>query len=405
MSLRKRTVLFFAECVTLAHMARPAVLAKSLDPAKYEVVFASNGAYDHLFGKLPFKRESIFSIDNEQFLRALAKGRPLYVEETLKNYVGEELALFERIKPDIVVGDFRLSLSISARVAKVPYVTISNIYWSPFARQRYPVPDLPITRTLGVPLAQVLFDIARPFAFALHTRPLNAVRKQFGLCPLGLDLRKTYTDADLTLYADLPALVKTEALPSNHRYIGPVLWSPDVPSPDWWDKIDLSKPIIYMTPGSSGDIDMLSQLAMELASLPATVLVATTGRHGQKIESPGVFTAEYLSGEQASRRADLVICNGGSPTTWQALAVGVPVVGLPINLDQYLNMQAVEDAGLGITVRRSALNTSSFRSAVQQLLEDPAYRSRAKTMQRRILAMQPDRQFEAELAGLSQGTA
>ncbi len=39
MSSPKR-VLFFAEAVTLAHVARPITLAKGLDPTRYEVVMA-----------------------------------------------------------------------------------------------------------------------------------------------------------------------------------------------------------------------------------------------------------------------------------------------------------------------------------------------------------------------------
>ena len=51
-----KNVLFFAEAVTLAHVARPYVLGKALDPARYRVVFArdpfSPVAPDEAFQKL-----------------------------------------------------------------------------------------------------------------------------------------------------------------------------------------------------------------------------------------------------------------------------------------------------------------------------------------------------------------
>ena len=50
----------------------------------------------------------------EQFLAALAAGRPVYHAETLRSYVRDDLSLLESVDPDIVVGDFRLSLAVSA---------------------------------------------------------------------------------------------------------------------------------------------------------------------------------------------------------------------------------------------------------------------------------------------------
>lgn len=184
MTSRPKKILFVAECVTLAHMARPFVLANTLKRANYEVIFAADGRFDDLFPAIPGKRESVFSIGSKHFLEALAQGKPVYDQATLERYVADDLALFERVKPDVVVGDFRLSLSVSARVAGIPYITISNIYWSPHVIQRFPVPELPLVRLVGVPVAQAVFNVLRPIAFALHAIPLNAVRKSSGLSHL-----------------------------------------------------------------------------------------------------------------------------------------------------------------------------------------------------------------------------
>ena len=110
-------------------------------------------------------------------------------------------------KPDLVIGDFRLSLSVSARVAGIPYVNVTNAYWSPFARPQFRMPSLPLGRLLSAGLADAAFAIARPIAFAAHALPLNRVRRAFGLPGLGSDVRRVYCDGDLTLYADIPELI------------------------------------------------------------------------------------------------------------------------------------------------------------------------------------------------------
>ncbi len=83
----------------------------------------------------------------------------------------EELELIERVRPALVVGDFRLSLAVSAAVSGVRCATLINAYWSPYAeRDGFPVPDHPIVSLLGVELAERYFPRAIGSAFARTSR-------------------------------------------------------------------------------------------------------------------------------------------------------------------------------------------------------------------------------------------
>jgi UDP:flavonoid glycosyltransferase YjiC (YdhE family) len=369
---RRRRVLFVSEAVTLAHVARPFVLSRALDPARYEVVLAAAPRYQALFGDWVAQARPIRSLSGEQFLEALAHGRPLYDVATLRAYVREDLEVIRETAPDVVVGDFRLSLAVSARVAGVPYLTVTNAYWSPYARQRFPMPELPLSRRVGIPVARTLFGMVRPLAFALHTRPLNRVRRDYGLPSLGLDLRRVYTDADYTLYADVPELVPTFDLPANHHYLGPILWSPAGEPPPWWQEVPRDRPAVYVTLGSSGRGELLDSALEALAPLPVSVLAATLGGGTPGRGRGNAWTAPFLPGQEAAARARLVICNGGSPATHQALAVGTPVLGLAGNMDQHLNMAAIERRGAGRLLRSEHARPASIRAAVSAMLDDPA---------------------------------
>ncbi|HCX33729.1 MAG TPA: glycosyl transferase family 1 [Rhodocyclaceae bacterium] len=365
------TVLFMAEAATLAHVARPLFLAGCLDSARHRVLLACDPRTRWLTGKYPFETLPLPSQSSERFIEALAKGRPLYDTATLEGYVRDDLATIERAQPDLVVGDFRLSLSVSARLAKVPYLAIANAYWSPWARVRYRVPSLPLTRLLPIAVADALFNLARPAAFAYHCLPLERVRRRHGLPSLGFDLRRVYCDGDQVLYADLPELFPLRDAPPEHRFLGPIVWSPPLTPPAWWDSAGDEKPIVYVTLGSSGVADLLPGLLAALASLPVTVLVATAG-HGLAGPVPAnALVADYLPGEEAARRSRLVICNGGSPTSQQALAAGVPVIGIATNLDQFLNMAAIEAAGAGLTLRADRFAAARLREAAMALLRSP----------------------------------
>lgn len=380
--MARKKILFMAEAVTLAHVGRPLSLALGLAEEAHEVHFACADGYDFCFKQTPFRRWRIDSISSQQFLRALAGGKPVYTESTLQGYVEDDLRLLKVVQPDLVIGDFRLSLSVSARLQRIPYITISNAYWSPYVRPHYTVPKLPLTGVLPIWLANPLFRLIRPLAFASHAAPLNRVRRRHGLPSLGSDLRRTYTDADRTLYADIPQLFPPHGMPAAHDYLGAVIWAPPLDLPDWWQRPELSsgRPIVYVTLGSSGQGQLLPRVLRALAPLPVTVLVATAGTIRVDAVPPNAFVAPFLPGDAAARRASLVICNGGSPTSQQALTAGVPVIGIAGNLDQFLNMHGITGAGAGLLLRADRFQETTLRHAATRMLDDGQARLAARQL-------------------------
>ncbi|PHV16707.1 glycosyl transferase family 1 [Janthinobacterium sp. BJB303] len=370
----------------------------------YEVHFACTDGYDFCFKQASFRRWHIDSISSQQFLQALASGKPVYTESTLLRYVEDDLRLLQAVQPDLVIGDFRLSLSVSARQQHIPYLAVSNAYWSPYVRQHYTVPSLPLTGMLPIWLADPLFRLVRPLAFASHAVPLNRVRRRHGLPSLGGDLRRTYTDADRTLYADIAQLFPPHAMPPTHDYLGAVIWAPPLELPDWWQRPELSsgRPIIYVTLGSSGQGQLLPRVLRALAPLPVTVLAATAGTVRLDAVPPNAFVAPFLPGDAAARRASLVICNGGSPTSQQALTAGGPVIGIAGNLDQFLNMHGVAGAGAGLLLRADRFQETALRHAATRLLDDAPTRLAARQLANAFRACLPGPRLLTHMRALLQ---
>jgi UDP:flavonoid glycosyltransferase YjiC (YdhE family) len=387
-------VLFVGEAVTLAHVARPLVLAESLDPGRYDVHFACADSHAWMVAGKGFAYRPIRSIGSRQFLHALARGKPVYDYRTLLAYVEEDLGLLDAVRPDIVVGDFRLSLGVSAPLCNVPYVTVTNAYWSPYARADFPLPEIPLVRVLGVKPTEMLFRAVRPLIFALHTKPMNRVRARYGLKPLG-DLTEVYTAADQTLFADVPGLVPTEGRPPNVHYLGPVLWSSPAKLPGWWDSVPADRPCVYVTFGSSGDVALLPKVIEALLALPVSILVATAGRCSVADVPGRLWCADYLPGDIAARSSALVICNGGSPTAYQALAGAVPVLGIPSNMDQYLAMGYVARAGAGLVLRSGQATGDAIRLAAARMLAESSFRQEAGVIAREFARNPAPERFRA----------
>ena len=393
-----RRILFFAEAVTLAHVARPVALAMTLDRTKFEPVIACAPRYERFAASGPWQTLPLDSIGSQEFAIALAKGRPLYDAPTLRRYVKEDLEHISRIKPDMIVGDFRLSLSVSARLVGIPYISVINAYWSPYYLEgRFPLPVLPITRLMPLPLAAALFRLAQPSAFRFHCRPLNRVRRENGLPSLGSDLRRIYADADFAAYPDIPELFPIDNLPPNHGYLGPVLWSPPAPKPTWWECLPVARPIIYVSMGSSGQASVLAMVLRALERLPVTVIASTAGGAAPRERQANSYIADYLPGSEAAARSDLVICNGGSLTCQQALMAGVPVIGIASNMDQFLNMAALVRAGVGVLLRSDRIDMERIRAAAVNVLGAGAIARRASRFARQLASRSLGESFSAIL--------
>lgn len=395
----RRRVLFVTENITLAQVVRLATLAQGLSPQDYEVHFACSEFDPLIFEGTSFERWPLHTIDKEQGFKALAKGERMYDQKTLERYVADELRVLDRIEPAVVIGDFRLSLAVSAPLRKVHCASLINAYWSPYAvRERWPVPDHPIVKLVGVELAEKYFPQALPKVFGHFAAPLNGVRKRHGL-PEFASLPEQLCFGDTVLYPDVPELCPLEGAPPSHHFLGAVQWSPRVtPPPSLLG--DATLPLVYVTLGSSGDVAALPTVLDGLDGLPIRGVLATAGRAAPTRVPANFVTAEYVPGELLASRALFVVTNGGSSTGYQALAHGVPVLGIPSNLDQYLAMAAITRAGAGITLRSGGLTREQVRRAALRLLDAPPIKRAAEGLAKHFAAYDCHRRFESWLSNL-----
>jgi UDP:flavonoid glycosyltransferase YjiC (YdhE family) len=104
---------------------------------------------------------------------------------------------------------------------------------------------------------------------------------------------------------------------------------------------------------------------------------------------------------EAARKAQLVIANGGSPTAQQALSAGVPVLGIPSNMDQHLNMSYVAQAGAGILLRSEHATPNRVLAAVRQLLGTTSYRAAAQRLSKAFASYDAAQILDGVLANMA----
>jgi UDP:flavonoid glycosyltransferase YjiC (YdhE family) len=178
-----------------------------------------------------------------------------------------------------------------------------------------------------------------------------------------------------------------------------VQWSPRVTAPLHLTS-DTSLPLVYVTLGSSGDMAALPKVLEGLDGLPIRGVLATAGRAAPARLPQGFVTADYVPGELLASQALFVVTNGGSSTGYQALAHGVPVLGVPSNLDQYLAMAAIVRGGCGITLRSGGLTAEQVRRAAVRLLDAKPMKRAAEDAARHFAAYDCHQRFESWLSNL-----
>lgn len=67
----------------------------------------------------------------------------------------------------------------------------------------------------------------------------------------------------------------------------------------------------------------------------------------------------------------LFITHGGISSTIEAVYYGVPVVGIPVLVDQPINMKNTVHAGTGLALNYDQLTNDSLYSVIQEVLNNP----------------------------------
>jgi UDP:flavonoid glycosyltransferase YjiC (YdhE family) len=359
-------------------LVRPLALADSLDTDCYEIHFYAPPQFSRYLRDKPFAVGELATMPGERFLANLSRGAPLFPADVLRDYVKRDRELFASIRPDLVVGDMRLSLPVSARLDGVPHAVIVNAYWSPYARRRSIVPSLPLTRVIPPRLLNPLFKLAEPLVYAVHVRGMNRVRKEFGIPALPPDIRKMYTEGSYVLYADIPEFVPAIGLPNTHRYVGICRWDPATPKPEWWDRMRADPRLkVLVSLGSSGALRVLPGLLRVLEKMAVAVLLTTSGRTMPSLAA-GVYRADLLPLSEAASESSVVVSHGGSSGLYPAVAAGTPVLGIPSNADQHLSTAVLEESGAGLGLRVEEASERRLRAALEKLLFQPRYRAAAR---------------------------
>lgn len=96
------------------------------------------------------------------------------------------------------------------------------------------------------------------------------------------------------------------------------------------------------------------------------------------------LVCSYAPHSQVFPKAAVIVHHGGIGTTGQALKAGIPQLVVPMNGDQFDNAARIARIGVGRVLPIKHYNPDSARSALEEIMNDPAMASRAVEVGNRV---------------------
>ncbi|HEU4457856.1 MAG TPA: nucleotide disphospho-sugar-binding domain-containing protein [Methylibium sp.] len=173
-----------------------------------------------------------------------------------------------------------------------------------------------------------------------------------------------------------------EDLPEGFAYTGPLRAAAE-DEPPWTPPAGTRGPLAFVSLGSlqGGRFALIARITQACRELGLTAVVAHNGRlsDAQAAALPGApIVARHLPQRRVIARCELVVTHGGMNTVLDALALGVPLVLVPLAMEQGAIARRVVRAGAGARLQGRSTSVAALRRPMQRVLHDAAFRSRAR---------------------------
>lgn len=213
----------------------------------------------------------------------------------------------------------------------------------------------------------------------------------------------------LVIATTVPALTGPAPAPAHYLPVGAAL-GPRRTDPgfdwDWWDP---SRRHVLITAGTlSAHLvnDYLGRMMTALEPMGGQVqAVVNAAADAIPDPPPHVLVAPRVPMLDLMPRLDAVVCQAGQSTVNEAFANGIPLVVAPIRLGELAVAEQVTRAGAGIAVSYAEATPAQLADALTAVLDQPAYRERARQLGEEYKAAGGTSAAAARLAALAAGEA
>src|SRR5215207_6571388 len=307
---------------------------------------------------------------------AIGLGDPsqsMYDDAEIQTYVQAEAEYFRTHGITAAVTGFTLTTLLSSRLAGVRVITEhAGSFVPPVAERRLlPAPSRPVDpRLKHVPdwLSRFLINRTSHRTTA-YCGGFNRVAASLGV--EAVPSLAALLLGDLSLVPEVPEVLGVSAAeleawtptgrvgyrPSTRlEGIGPLFAHLNLPLPDRVQKfLDRPGPVVYLAMTSTPP-GLVREAVASLSALDVRILVAGTIHELGDLATDRIMVEGVLPSQLVMPQVDLAVTTGGQGSVQTAMASGTPLLGIPLQVEQDLNVALVERLDAARDVAPSHLN-------------------------------------------------
>lgn len=127
MKIADTTILVLPYTHTLSHLSRPLEIAKFLSEYGCRIVFGGESTKTKFIKDEGFEVEALFEPDPDILYGNIRDRTIKFVDDKiLDKMIREDIQLFNKVKPDVVLSDGRFSAMVSTQMAGIKHIGIVN---------------------------------------------------------------------------------------------------------------------------------------------------------------------------------------------------------------------------------------------------------------------------------------
>lgn len=326
----------------------------------------------------------------------------IHTYESAKFFIKEELALYEKIKPDLVITQGRVTVPVSTKIAKIPSISITVPVLTEYYNYPKKIPEsLSIAFLSKIPLVSKIVGDNMGNYFKLMAKiwikPFNKIAKDYNIERFK-SFYDLYKGSFLTLIPELETIfpLNEEYKKDNFHYCGPLLHWKHYPLPKWYNNARLKRgKCIYLSMGSSS-IELypilLNKLIRIFGNKPGYKVITnttyTTSEFSENIVIPkNFFITDIAPAQKMLEIADITICHGGKGTLYDSLIGNVPILGIPQQAEQEMNLIRIKELGVGDYILANKIKTISdqeFKKTIDTILHNRLMKNEIRRVSKNV---------------------
>ena len=394
---QKRTVLMMPAACGLGHAMRCVCLGKALHEKGYNIAFAASSKILDMIRQYDFKQLHKVKDDSWKAASITEIGEIITRRPHLQQALDDELQIIERVKPGLIINDFRLTPRFSAHIKGIPWAALASHAFY-FTEQRHILNSMLIRANLRG-WAQEFGQISSRLA-----EKVGWLFKKTGLAPIK-DWPEITLSPFCTLITSIPELEGVEDLPERTYFVGPLsmhlhehrknLSESEIKNElnEYGIDISLTNKIIYVclsAPvgdrtvfGFNKQVLLYVQAAFSDDKYKVIIADKTTKK---SVSNNNIFHTPYVPNRLIYSLKNLVAITNGTQIKNMEMAFNmVPMLNLPVSSENLLNAFMLKDKGATRAIFGEQLSGDIIREEVEKLFKSQSYKVALKGLRKSLM--------------------